>query len=212
MIADATEDRSEYWNSYYDACRSRRHTPSQFAVFVDGELTGPHRIIDIGCGTGRDSIYFAQVGHDVVGVDASEAAVRGCRAVVDEFSLCAEFVESSILSDNLAARLASDRGPTVIYARFFLHAVTEEEEGAFLRLAARLTRPGDILAVEYRTVRDSSGAKVTGTHYRRFIRPSEFQANAIKSGFDVTYAVEGFGYAKYGPDDAYVARDLLRRR
>jgi cyclopropane fatty-acyl-phospholipid synthase-like methyltransferase len=212
MIADATEDRSEYWNSYYDAPKSARRTPSQFAVFVDGELSGTHRIIDIGCGTGRDSIYFAQVGHDVVGVDASEAAVRGCRSMTDELGLRAKFIESSILSDDLAERLAGNRGPTVVYARFFLHAVTGEEEAAFLHLAAGLTQCGDILAVEYRTVRDRSGAKVTGAHYRRFIRPSEFQANAIECGFDVTYAVEGFGYAKYGSDDAYVARDLLRRR
>lgn len=93
-----------------------------------------------------------------------------------------------------------------------MHAITDDEERAFLELAAELTSSGDILAVEYRTIRDSSGAKVTERHYRRFVTPATVQARALAAGFDVTYAVEGFGFAKYKQDDAYVARALFTKR
>jgi hypothetical protein len=53
---------------------------------------------------------------------------------------------------------------------------------------------------------------VTQAHFRRFVTPAAFQASALGRGFDVEYAVEGFGFAKYKQDDAYVARTLFLKR
>jgi hypothetical protein len=53
---------------------------------------------------------------------------------------------------------------------------------------------------------------VTQQHYRRFVSPATFQARALGRGFEVVYAVEGFGFAKYRLDDAYEARAIFVRR
>ena len=207
-----TDDRSDYWDTYYaERSSTRRPLPSQFATFVAGELEGPHRVIELGCGNGRDSIFFAGNGHDVTGVDGSQAAVEACSALAAALGEPATFLHSAIDDPALAERLAGSEGPHVVYARFFVHAITDEEEKTFLDLCAALTSPGDVLAVEYRTVRDQVGAKETGAHYRRFVLPATFQARALERGFEVTYAVEGFGFAKWRHDDAYVARTLFRR-
>ena len=212
----ATGDRSGYWNDYYaSSAATQRPLPSQFAAFVAGELKGPTRVIELGCGNGRDSIFFASYGHDVTGVDGSESAVKACQTLAEALGVDARFLQSSIDDPGLPGRLRADSGqdrPLMIYARFFVHAITDEEEKEFFALATALTSPGDMLAVEYRTVRDQSGAKVTDAHYRRFVAPSSFQANALASGFEVTYAAEGFGFAKYKQDDAYCARELFTRR
>lgn len=210
--AGTTEHRTEYWDDYY-ASRATlaRRLPSQFATFVAGELDRPHRVVELGCGDGRDSMFFASYGHDVVGVDASHAAVEACRGLADALGETASFVVARIDEPGLAARVKGQDAPRAVYARFFLHAITEEEEQSLLDLAASITEPGDLLAVEYRTIRDSSGIKVTERHYRRFVLPATFEARALASGFDVTYSVEGFGFAKYRQDDAYVARTLFRR-
>jgi SAM-dependent methyltransferase len=208
-----TDRRTGYWDEYYAAQPANvRPLPSQFATFVGGELAEPHRVIELGCGNGRDSIFFAHYGHDVVGVDGSASAVERCTALAAALDEKATFLASAIDDSELPGKLKGSPGPHVVYARFFLHAITDEEEQSFLDLAAELTSPGDTLAVEYRTVRDSSGAKVTGSHYRRFILPANFQAAALDRGFEVTYAVEGFGFAKYKQDDAYVARTLFVKR
>jgi cyclopropane fatty-acyl-phospholipid synthase-like methyltransferase len=214
--AAAPGDRTGYWDDYY-ASRSSvaRPLPSQFATFVAGELTGQCRVVELGCGNGRDSIFFASYGHDVTGVDGSESAVKGCQTLAEALGVEARFLHSSIDDPELPGRLGragEHDGQLVIYARFFVHAITDEEEKDFFALATQLTSPGDVLAVEYRTVRDQSGAKVTDAHYRRFVAPSSFQANALASGFEVTYAAEGFGFAKYKQDDAYCARELFTRR
>jgi SAM-dependent methyltransferase len=206
-------DRSGYWDRYYAGrTTARRPLPSQFATFVAGELGEPRRVIELGCGTGRDSIFFASNGHDVTGVDASEEAVKRCTALAEKLGEPASFVTAKVDDPGLAGQLKGPVGPLAVYARFFLHAITDDEERCFLALAADLTAAGDILAVEYRTVRDASGAKVTEDHYRRFVAPPTFEARALGSGFDVVYAVEGFGFAKYQQDDAYVAREVFVKR
>ena len=208
----STEHRSDYWDEYYAArATTRRPLPSQFATFVAGELDRPHRIIELGCGNGRDSIFFASYGHDVTGVDGSEAAVRASAALAGALGEPATFLQSAIDDPALAGRLSGSAGPHLVYARFFVHAITDEEEQDFLDLASRITSPGDLLAVEYRTIRDRVGAKETEAHYRRFVLPATFQARALGRGFQVTYAVEGYGFAKWRHDDAYVARTLFRR-
>jgi len=207
-----TEHRSDYWDEYYAArATTRRPLPSQFATFVAGELDRPHHVVELGCGNGRDAIFFASYGHEVTAVDGSEAAVAGCASLAEALGENATFIRSAIDDPTLADRLVESDGPKALYARFFVHAITDGEEEVFLDLAAKVTRPGDVLAVEYRTVRDQVGAKETETHFRRFVVPATFQARALERGFEVTYAVEGFGFAKYRHDDAYVARTLFRR-
>jgi hypothetical protein len=72
--------------------------------------------------------------------------------------------------------------------------------------------PAAFLAVEHRTVRDSSGAQVTVEHFQRFVSPSKFDAGAPGRGCEGSYSVEGYGSAKHRQDDAYVARTVLVKR
>jgi SAM-dependent methyltransferase len=209
MSYEAT-DRALYWDDFYAASAADRlPLPSQFAVFVAGELDGAHRIVEFGCGTGRDAIFFAGRGHEVIGIDASPQAVKASEARARNARVDATFLTARVDDKHLVAQLPPSERPLVVYARFFVHAITDAEEQTFLDLAAELTKAGDRLAVEYRTTRDSSGAKVTPGHYRRFVTPARFQARALGRGFDVAYAVEGFGFAKHQLDDAYVARAVF---
>ena len=211
--------KSDYWNQYYarpakTGATSRsasRPVPSQFAVFVAGELPGPHRVIEFGCGTGRDSLFFASYGHQVVAIDGSTTAVERGQGLANELGEKVDFIQADVNTPDLPSLITEAGDHTAIYARFFVHAITEEEQGTFLDSAAALTKPGDLMAVEYRTVRDQSGTKETDSHYRRFVNPADFDHAAAQRGFRVLYAVEGFGFAKYKHDDAYVARRLLER-
>jgi hypothetical protein len=127
-----------------------------------------------------------------------------------EASFVCSTVEDQALADKLRAG-AAGLSRTVVYARFFMHAITESEERSFLGLAAQLTQAEDMLAVEFRTSRDVAQSKVTGAHYRRFIDPLQFLNRVTEYGFTATYFVEGFGFAKYMEDDAHVARFIFGR-
>lgn len=208
------EARENYWNKFYGARAASLATPSQFALFVLGETNDNCAVVDIGCGTGRDALYFSSRGREVVGVDASVAGVEHCSNTAKENDLDAKFLASMIDSPTLAADIKQCgglSGPVCVYARFFVHAINDEEEEHFLALAAELCGAGDMLAVEFRTLRDAQLAKETGAHYRRYVNPLTFIHRAIGHGFTSEYFVEGFGYAKYKNDDAHVARCILRK-
>lgn len=206
--------RGDYWNDFYSAKAEALAAPSQFALFVLGETPDRGQMVDLGCGTGRDALYFSSQGRAVVGIDGSDAAVAHCRGIADKNGLGARFFSSPIDAADLAERARAELGassePATVYARFFVHAINDAEELALLKAAAEICGPGGLLAAEFRTVRDAAQSKVTEAHYRRFVDPVKFISNAAKYGFESEYFVEGFGYAKYKDDDAHVARCLLR--
>lgn len=210
------KDQKAYWDEFYGRSRvAGAIWPSQFAAFVLGEIERQGDLIDIGCGTGRDALFFASHGLNVVAVDASETAVAICRSLQKESGAeRLNVVHASLDDADLLDQVSQHRigGRATIYARFFLHAITEEQQARFLDFAEAICCDGGTLTAEFRTIRDAAQAKVTPAHYRRFIEPMDFLEKAHAHGFTTSYYVEGFGFAKYGKDDAYVARCILSRR
>ncbi|MBV7379672.1 class I SAM-dependent methyltransferase [Maritimibacter dapengensis] len=71
------------------------------AVFVDFfDQLGRQdvRVLDVGCGQGRDAIFVARKGHRVVGVDISQNGIRDLRNVAAQESLPIEGVVADIAS------------------------------------------------------------------------------------------------------------------
>lgn len=207
-----SNSESRYWNDFYGSRSAVPKVPSQFAVFTVGEIPESATIVDIGCGTGRDSLFFASVGHQVVGIDGSSSAIDLCETVAHQRGFKnTKFLCSSVDAPDLGEKIAAaTSGPIVVYARFFLHAIDEETEGAFLRTVAGL-KDFAMMAIEFRTDRDAQQEKVTPSHYRRFVPPVAFLVRAQAAGFAPRYFTEGFGFAKFKQDDAHVARVLLTR-
>jgi SAM-dependent methyltransferase len=216
IVNPDTPDKSRYWDEFYAHRRGRKFpAPSQFAAFIVQEADDVGLIVDVGCGSGRDSVFFARQGHRVLAIDGSQEAINNCELAragngVEGVTFHCVSVGSPEFVDILQKILPKERQFTaMIYARFFLHAITNAEEGAFLEGVSGAFQKGDRIALEYRTVRDTLGTKVTPAHYRRFIEPSHIFEKAGFYGLSVEYAVEGTGFAKFREDDAYVARCIL---
>lgn len=61
------------------------------SLVESGRIT-PCRAIDLGCGAGANSIYLAQKGFDVTGVDYAEAAIEKAQARAKDTGVQIEFV------------------------------------------------------------------------------------------------------------------------
>ncbi|SDF99436.1 class I SAM-dependent methyltransferase [Rhodobacter capsulatus] len=212
-------DRNEYWNNYYSRQTiAELSVPSQFAAFVANEIKDAAFVVDIASGSGRDSFFFARYFPSVLGVDQATSAIQRCRDLCEAHSVSnLRFETVSAVDGALAAairglRAGGKTGAVLVYARFFLHAITSEEEQKFFDALEAALEPGDHVALEYRTIRDASNVKSTPDHYRRFVQPSSVLTALEARGFSVDYSVEGFGLAKYKQDDAYIARSLHRKR
>lgn len=205
--------RTSYWNSYYQSSVAPLE-PSSFAEHVLGLLPSSRLdILEVGCGNGRDAVFFARSGHRVTALDRSEGAITYC--IHKHVDSGIEFVAGRVNS------LTKERNPAfdVVYSRFCLHAMTPPEEEEFITCSYELLNSAGQLFIECRSINDplarkgevlSPTERIHG-HYRRFIIPDEINAKLAHAGFVVTSRIESNGLAKYGDDDPVVLRLVARK-
>ena len=66
--------------SFADATRDHDVSQNYAALLGAIEGTPPFRILDFGCGPGRDLAYFRSLGHEAVGLDGALGFVEMARA------------------------------------------------------------------------------------------------------------------------------------
>lgn len=205
---------SDYWNGYYKVKVQKKGIPSQFATFTIQEFSDKDEIlvIDIGCGDGRDTSFFAYHGFQVIGIDGSIEAINKCKDfnTDEKVDYMCYKIEDIELYSNLEKRIISLNKKVVFYSRFFLHAITEKEQEFLINNLKKIMPKDSLFYLEFRTNRDEFQEKTTLAHFRRYISPINFATQITKAGLDILYFVEGFGYAKYKQDDAHVARFVLK--
>lgn len=212
-------NKDNYWNEFYsDRASLVPELPSQFAAFVASEMVNKaEAIIDLGCGNGRDSYFFTQYGFPVLAIDSSSAAIENCRKKLSLNSIQPSFVEFDLNNKELLNHIrlwlnGNEIRSAVMYARFFLHAISDYDEQSFIKLIQQLCSEFSIfLAFEFRTKRDIGLNKETDQHFRRYIDETTFLARWISNGFEPIYVTNGFGYAKFREDDAHISRCILKR-
>lgn len=213
--APTLKDRAEYWNSYYEKRRAPIN-PSSFAIFCQENFFDTHsRVLEFGCGNGRDAFYFSKK-HRVTAIDQSAVAIHANRRrASDEGILSIDFLEGKF-GDGIAGL---PEKVDVVYGRFVLHAMPLEDEMRALKRAAEILPAGGRLFLEFRTDKDELMERgvVVGVnervtdHYRRFINFEEFCERLAGFGFSIDFRVERNGLSKHGDDDPTVGRVVATR-
>jgi methyl halide transferase len=105
---------------------------------VQDERVAPCRAIDLGCGTGVNSVWLAQQGFDVVGVDLSSAAIEHARRRGKEAGVAVQFITADLLVlPDLGEPFAFffDRGCYHVFRR-------GGQEREYVQMVQRLMTPG----------------------------------------------------------------------
>ncbi len=77
-----------FWEaSYEDLNTVTFGAPSQEVRDVAADLEPGARVLDLGCGEGRNALYLAECGFEVTAVDISEAGIRKLNALAHEKGL-----------------------------------------------------------------------------------------------------------------------------
>jgi SAM-dependent methyltransferase len=176
------------------------------------ERERPGSLVDVGCGNGRDTRYFAELGFDVMGFDLlprvskpTLAAMRDTAAPpVDDLNLAS--VRQTLA---LGARLAHGAEPVTVYARFLLHTLSTTDRLNFWRLASMASRSGGRVYVEFRTEQDRRLPKAFGEHFRQFLNPASMASEAAAQGLRVVDEVQGRGLAPLENEDPHLCRMTL---
>jgi SAM-dependent methyltransferase len=109
--------------------------PQRAFIDIADRVTGA--ILDAGCGTGENALFFAERGHPVLGIDFLEGPIREARRKAEERGLDAEFVQRDALT------LADfDRQFDAVIDSGLFHVFSDEDRARYVAGLAHVTRPG----------------------------------------------------------------------
>lgn len=115
--------------------------------FVAAELEGlpPGRALDVACGEGRNAIWLAVHGWDVVGVDFSSVGIERARHLAAEAGVADR--SSFIVGDVVAGALPPGPYDAVVVA--YLQLVASQRRAALSAAAGELAPGGTMLVVAH---------------------------------------------------------------
>ncbi|WP_153732391.1 class I SAM-dependent methyltransferase [Sporosarcina obsidiansis] len=210
----------KYWNTFY---KQNVNLPkSSFCSKVQETLTSESFVVDIGCGSARDTFAFASGGIDAIGIDGSEEAINLNKSKAKELHLPSEvsFVTLDLckssdlksLFEELKIQGLEKRKHFVLYLRFLLHAVDDKTEKTLLDTISDVFPQGTRFAAEFRTKEDEQLNKIYDNHYRRFVDTDRFIPDLESKGFEINSFFKGTGLSIYKGEDPFLARVFATKR
>lgn len=179
------ENELQYWTNYY-----KKHwnsfEPSFFAKSVMKYLTKGDKLIDLGCGNGRDTIYFSENKIYSYGVDI----------ISDEIHL----LNNLFKNNDYVSFAVEDLSKLPIkkfdhaYSRFTLHSITVRIEKKLLDWIKK--NISKYLFIEVRSDQDKLFGEKTD-HYRRFLNLEKLLIKLINNNFQVIYSEISKEFAPY---------------
>ena len=213
-VGSEVSDSKEYWEQYYLE-RRKPFPPSLFSRYVaERYLRSGDSLIELGCGNGRDAVFFAEQGVSVTAMDQCENEIR--------------FLAKTYGNDNLRFKCgdftAQDDSVQYnhIYSRFTIHTISEDRQTSVLRWASQVVKIGGFFFLEFRgkknelfrkgaPVPDEPDAYFYEGHYRRFIDPEHLSRQLEQAQFEVCECVEAAGFSPFAGTDETFARVIARK-
>lgn len=217
MISPVKFNSKEYWENYYKRGVAPSD-PSLFAQHIGANYLNPGgRLVELGCGNGRDAHYFATLGFNVIAIDQCESEIS-------------ELIKTNGTYDNLHFQSAdfttlddSDQKFDLVYSRFTLHSVTEQQQYDTLMWAHNNLIANGLLCIETRGQKNELyklGEPVDGEidaymydgHYRRFTEFDTFVNLVTGIGFTAIEATENTGFAPFKDTDYHFIRLIASKQ
>jgi tellurite methyltransferase len=203
-----------YWDSYYR--NNKKFKESTFARFVKKKIiikNRNNRMIDIGCGNGRDSFYFSKNKLRVTAIDISKNAIRN-NAIRTNPNL--NFINFDIEKKTMSKKF------DFIYCRFFIHAINEKAEDKLFKLFNKIKKKNTLAFLEFRndkdTIFDKNKNKYHNNivefekgHFRRIINLEKFIFKIKKQvGCKIKYKKSSKNLSVYKKDNPNLSRLILK--
>lgn len=121
----------------------RRTPPPDLIALVEGpEPLLPGRALDLGCGTGTDSIYLATHGWDVTSIDAVPKALAIARRNAMAAGVTPRFIEGDV---TCLPELGVGSGYSLLLDFGCFHTLPEDRRPAYVHSVSYAAAPGAIL-------------------------------------------------------------------
>ena len=175
----------KYWKEYYQDLE-----PTPFAKFCIAYILPRDKIIDFGCGNGRDSYFFASHDNRTHGIDYASKPRHSNNV--------------AFWREPLEYILAEPCGKYQVYSRFFLHSITKQQIQELIKWSQNL------FMAEFRDAEDIP--KLYKDHKRTKVEGEWVKKLLINNGFEILYYKKGRNMAKYKGEDPLCVRVIARKK
>ena len=115
-----------------------------FDQLLRGRIAAGMRVVDAGCGGGRNLVYFFRNGFDIFGVDEDPRAIASVRAIARQ--LAPGLPENNFRNEPVEHMTFPDGFADVVLSSAVLHFAKDDERFAgMVREMWRVLRPGGLL-------------------------------------------------------------------
>lgn len=119
---------------------------------LKGRFDASMKVLDAGCGEGRNLIWFMQQGYEIHAIDQNESALQMLKYQMN--SLGREDLVENVYKMDLAEMLFPDKAFKIVICSAVLHFATNEQHfDAMLRELTRVTAGGGYLFIRATTTR-----------------------------------------------------------
>ncbi len=205
---------SDYWNQYYEGGNAA-DDPSLFAGFALTQMECGKNLLELGCGNGRDSLFFFKNGLNVIGIDASVSIICELQKKYHDIDIC------FVCDDFVCSPTIFVGQYDYVYSRFSLHAINEQQEEEVIENVYNGLKQYGKFFIEVRSVHDEiyglgrqvgKNSYIYQGHFRRFVEMKELIDKLKQYHFTVTYAKEQIDFAPYGDSNPPIIRIIAEKR
>jgi len=150
-------DESDWWDHFYTD-RNRDipffvNAPDENLVeYFNTKQISPGKVLELGCGPGRNAIYLSGLGFEVDAIDISEGAVRWARERALKAGVDVNFAAGSIFRHSFELN-AYD----LVYDAGCLHHIPPHRRSSYLDLVVNVLKPEGLLGLVCFTPEGGSG-------------------------------------------------------
>jgi tellurite methyltransferase len=204
-----------YWNQYYKKGKTPQEA-SLFAKYIfNNHCKINSKIIELGCGNGRDVVYFAENKLQATAIDQSDVAINKLKSNFNSFSNLKFLVDDFTMLNNF------EDSYDIVYSRFTMHSITEEQENNVITWAYNNLVINGLFCIEMRGLKNELYQKGTPSeqrntylydeHFRRFICIDEFTSKLMKLGFKIITSLEERGFSPFNGNDETFIRVVAKK-
>lgn len=149
MLDSLLREPAQFWDAFYSD-RSKKipffqNKPDENLVsyFETGLLSsGSGRVLELGCGPGRNAIYLNQKGFEVDAVDLSEEAIQWAKERAIEQNL-----EINFLHKNIFELEIEESSYDLVYDSGCLHHIAPHRRLSYIELVKKALKPNGFFAL-----------------------------------------------------------------
>ncbi|MEZ7172986.1 class I SAM-dependent methyltransferase [Sporosarcina sp. OR05] len=147
MLDSLLREPTDFWNAFYED-RDKKipffvNKPDENLVsYFENQFMQPGNVLELGCGPGRNALYFAEKGCTVDAVDLSEESLRWAEERANEKEVSVNFIHKNIFELQL-----KEEAYDIIYDSGCFHHIAPHRRMSYLNLLSHSLKPGGYFAI-----------------------------------------------------------------